>query len=416
LPINGNLPKPFGMSASFASFPDDKPLSGRTILQLIPRLDAGGAERTTVDIAAALVDAGARALVATESGRLIPELQAKGGLWIPFPAATKNPISILTNIARLNALCAKEHVDLVHARSRAPAWTAFLATKRSGLPFVTTYHGSYSGTSSLKTLYNSVMARGDVVIANSHYTADLIRHMHPFAVGAIQTIHRGTSMRQFSPAQISLDRVNALREAWEVTRDKRIILLAARLTGWKGQKVLIEATRLLVDRGLDDIVTVLAGDPQGRDHYVAELRAVMDVLNLQNHIRLVGHCTDMPAAFLAASAVAVPSTEPEAFGRSAVEAQAMGTPVVVTELGAVPETVIDIPKNERTGWRIPPGDALALADALYEALTMQASARESLAVRARRHVETQFSLEKMTSDTLEVYRTLLLRENTVRPV
>jgi glycosyltransferase involved in cell wall biosynthesis len=124
----------------------------------------------------------------------------------------------------------------------------------------------------------------------------------------------------------------------------------------------------------------------------------------------------MPAAFLAASAVAVPSTEPEAFGRSAVEAQAMGTPVVVTELGAVPETVIDIPKNERTGWRIPPGDALALADALYEALTMQASARESLAVRARRHVETQFSLEKMTSDTLEVYRTLLLRENTVRPV
>jgi len=397
------------MTNPFRTLSDDRPLTGRTILQIIPRLDAGGAERTTVDIAAALTEAGARVLVATESGRLIPELQAKGGIWVPFPAATKNPFAMLGNVARLRALCTREQVDLIHARSRAPAWTALFAAKQSHLPFVTTYHGSYSGTSALKTLYNSVMARGDVVIANSHYTANLIEKMHPFAASKIRVIHRGTDMRQFSPASVPLSRVNALREAWQAGRDKQIILLAARLTGWKGQKVLIEATRALVDRGLSDTLTILAGDAQGREHYVAELNALIAKFDLGQNVRLVGHCTDMPAAFLAAAAVAVPSTEPEAFGRSAVEAQAMGTPVVVTELGAVRETVLDTPKSARTGWRVPPADATALADALYEALTLQASARESLADRARRHVEAQFSLQTMTDATLSVYLQLLAR-------
>ena len=300
------------MSRAFHTPEDDLPLSGRTVLQIIPHLDTGGAERTTVDIAHALVEAGARALVATESGRLIPELQAKGGIWVPFPAATKNPFGILANIKRLEKIIRQERVDLLHARSRAPAWTS---------------------------------------------------------------------------------------------------LLAARLTFWKGQKYLIEATALLRERGITDIVTILAGDAQGRSHYVSELETLIADRSLADHVHLVGHCSDMPAAFLAASAVAVPSTEPEAFGRSAVEAQAMGTPVVVTELGAVPETVIDTPASERTGWRVPPSDAQALADALSETLTLGASARESLADRARHHVETQFSLETMTQATLGVYRRLLAREN-----
>ena len=397
------------MSRAFHTPEDDRPLTGRTILQIIPRLDTGGAERTTVDIAEALVNAGARALVATESGRLIPELQAKGGIWIPFPAATKNPFGILANVSRLEKIIHQEAVDLLHARSRAPAWTSLLAARRTKTPFVTTYHGSYSGSSAVKVLYNSVMARGDGVIANSHYTADLIRKMHPFASNMIQVIHRGTDMRQFSNAAVDPSRVQALRHAWNVPRDKRIILLAARLTGWKGQKYLIEATALLRERGIDDVVTILAGDAQGRTHYVSELEALIAERGLTGHVHLVGHCSDMPAAFLAASAVAVPSTEPEAFGRSAVEAQAMGTPVVVTELGAVPETVLVTPPSERTGWRVPPANAHALADALHEALTLGASARESLADRARRHVETQFSLESMTQDTLGVYHRLLTR-------
>lgn len=391
--------------------PGSHALSGRTVLQIVPELQAGGAERTTVDIAEALAAVGARALVATEGGRLVAELQAKGGIWLPFPAAEKNPLKMVANIRALSRLCAAEKVDLVHARSRAPAWVALAASRAMKLPFVTTYHGSYAGSSAVKVLYNSVMARGDVVIANSHYTAGLIARMHPFAREKTRVIHRGTDFSAYRPDAVDPERVSALRAAWGVEPDHRIILLAGRLTGWKGQRVLIEAARLMKERGvLGDAVVVLAGDAQGRADYAAELVALAAAAGLGEAVRQVGHCTDMPSAFLAAAVVAVPSTEPEAFGRVAVEAQAMGTPVVVSDLGAVPETVMAPPQcqpNERTGWRVPAGDASALADALVEALALRPSARDALALRARRHVEAGFSLQHMVAETLDVYTAIL---------
>lgn len=395
-----------------AAFPTSHfhPLAGRTILQIIPELEAGGAERTAVDIAEGLAHVGARALVATEGGRLVGELQAKGGIWLPFPAATKNPISMLRNVGKLAKLCRKEKVSLIHARSRAPAWVALGAARRLNVPFVTTYHGSYSGRSSVKVLYNSVMARGDVVIANSHYTGDLIRSLYPIADGRVCVIHRGTDFLSFSPSAVAPERVEALRRAWNVAPHERVVLLAARLTGWKGQKVLIEAAAKLRDAGITDATYILAGDPQGRDSYVRELDNLIEVRGLQGIVRRVGHCTDMPAAFLAASVVTVPSTEPEAFGRSAVEAQAMGTPVVVSDLGAVPETVLSPPAvapHERTGWRIAPDDAGALAEAVGAALSLGASARDALGNRARAHVQRHFSLENMVTSTLDVYSALL---------
>lgn len=393
-------------------FPADAaPLAGATILQIIPALDAGGAERTTVDVAEALAAAGARALVATEGGRLVGELQAKGGIWLPFPAGSKNPLSMALHVGRLARLCRREGVDLVHARSRAPAWVALGAVRRRGLPFVTTYHGSYSGRTGVKVLYNSVMARGDVVIANSHYTGGLIRALHPEQAGdRVRVIHRGTDLTLFSAGAVSAARVEALRRTWEVAPHERVVLLAARLTAWKGQRVLIEAAALMRDRGLGDVAFILAGDPQGRSAYERELDALIAARGLEGIVRRVGHCTDMPAAFRAASVVAVPSVEPEAFGRSAVEAQALGTPVVVSDLGAVPETVLappDVPASQRTGWRVPPADAPALAGALVEALSLGASARDALAGRARAHVEAHFSLEGMARDTLAVYASLL---------
>ncbi|HEX2137359.1 MAG TPA: glycosyltransferase family 4 protein [Microvirga sp.] len=386
------------------------PLAGRTILQVIPELEAGGAERTTVDVAQGLAQAGATALVATEGGRLIGELQAKGGVWVPFPAASKNPFGMLMNVRRLARICHDERVALVHARSRAPAWVGLGAARALNLPFVTTYHGSYAGRSAVKVLYNSVMARGDAVIANSQYTADLIRSLHPQSRDRIRVIHRGTDFSVFSAGAVAPERVEALRKAWGVAPHERIVLLAARLTGWKGQKVLIEAAAKLRDAGLTEVAFVLAGDPQGRDTYVKELDTLVASRKLKGIVRRVGHCADMPAAFLAASAVAVPSTEPEAFGRSAVEAQAMGTPVVVSDLGAVPETVLSppaVPPHERTGWRVPAGDADALAEALGAALALGATARAALAARARAHVERHFSLERMVSSTLDVYSALL---------
>ncbi|MCO5092395.1 glycosyltransferase family 4 protein [Bosea sp. (in: a-proteobacteria)] len=386
------------------------PLAGRTILQIIPELEAGGAERTAVDIAKGLTDAGARALVATEGGRLVAELQAKGGIWLPFPAASKNPVAMLLNIRRLALLCRQEGVELIHARSRAPAWVALGAARLLKLPFVTTYHGSYNSRSAVKTLYNSVMARGDVVIANSAYTADLILAKHPIARDRIRIVNRGTNFSAFAPAAVGAERVQALRRAWGVEPHRRIVLLPGRLTGWKGQRVLIEAARLMAEGGDTDTAFILAGDAQGRDGYVKELDGLIAKAGLEGRVKRVGHCTDMPAAMLAAAVVAVPSTDPEAFGRVAVEAQAMGTPVVVSDLGAVPETVLAPPQataGERTGWRVPPDDAAALAAGLGEALGLRPSARDALARRARAHVERHFSLEAMVAETLDVYCALL---------
>ncbi|MET0745511.1 MAG: glycosyltransferase family 4 protein [Microvirga sp.] len=402
----------FASRSGGAAFPSSQyhPLAGRTILQVIPELEAGGAERTAVDVAEGLAEVGARSLVATEGGRLVGELQAKGGIWVPFPAATKNPFAMALNVRRLARICHREKVELIHARSRAPAWVGLGAARALGLPFVTTFHGSYAGRSSVKVLYNSVMARGDAIIANSHYTADLIRSLYPHAAERIRVIHRGTDFAAFSAQAVAAERVEDLRRAWGVSPHERVVLLAARLTGWKGQKMLVEAAARLRDGGLSDVTFVLAGDSQGREAYVKEIDALIAARTLKGVVRRVGHCTDMPAAFLAASVVTVPSTEPEAFGRSAVEAQAMGTPVVVSDLGAVPETVLsppDVAPQERTGWRIPPGDPEALARAIGEALSFGATAKAALSARARAHVESHFSLERMVGSTLDVYSGLL---------
>jgi glycosyltransferase involved in cell wall biosynthesis len=385
-------------------------LAGRTILQIIPRLDAGGAERTTIDVAAALVRAGARALVASEGGRLAGELQAVGGVLTPFPAATRNPFAMALNVPRLARLIAEERIDLVHARSRAPAWVALGACRKTGRPFVTTYHGAYSGRSALKLQYNSVMARGDVVIANSQYTADTIARHYRFAHDRLVVIHRGMDLRAFNAANVDRARVAELREAWGVAPDERVVLVAARFTSLKGQKVLVEAANLLKAHGLSDVRFVLAGDARGRDAYVREIDALIANYGLKGIVARVGHCTDMPAALLTSSVVAVPSVLPEAFGRSAVEAQAMGAMVVVTDVGAVQETVLappDCAPEERTGWRVPPGNAGALAEAIRTALTLGASAREAVAARARAHVERHFSLQLMNDKTLAAYQSLL---------
>jgi glycosyltransferase involved in cell wall biosynthesis len=281
-----------------------------------------------------------------------------------------------------------------------------LAAKRAGVPFVTTYHGAYAGVSTLKVQYNSVMARGEVVIANSEFTRDRIVEMHPFAKDRIVVIHRGADLRAFQPDQVAPARVQTLRRAWGVEPDERIVLLAARLTSWKGQRVLIDAAKMLKQRGVQGVSFILAGDEQGRTGYAKELDERIAAAGLTGIVRRVGHCADMPAAFQAADVVCVPSIEPEAFGRSAVEAQAMGVPVVVTNIGAAPETVLappQAPESERTGWRVPPDDVAALAEALAQMLSLGASQRDALASRARRHVESHFSVEMMCARTLAVY-------------
>ena len=379
-----------------------------TILQLIPRLDTGGAEQATIDITAALVKAGARALVATEGGRLASEVEKRDGEIVALPVASKNPAAILWNARRIAALCRRESVDLIHARSRAPAWSGLIAARRLGLPFVTTYHGAYGGRSALKTWYNGVMARGDAVIANSWFTARLIAERHGTAAARIVVVPRGVDLARFDPVAIASGRMAALRSRWGVAPERPVILHAARLTGWKGQRVLIEAARLLARDGrLGEAVVVLAGDAQGRNGYAEELRTLISYLGLGGRVVLAGHCEDMPAAFLTAAVSVIASTEPEAFGRVSAESLAVGTPVVATNIGAPPETLAAAPSGQRLGWLVPPGDAAALAAALAEALALPLAARARLAAAARAHVAASFGLPVMQAQTLAVYDRLL---------
>jgi len=305
----------------------------------------------------------------------------------------------------------RARVDLLHARSRAPAWSALLAARQTGVPFVTTYHGAYSEGSPLKRLYNSVMARGDVVIANSNYTADLIRMRYGTPLNRLEVIYRGVDDRWFDKGKVAVERVNALRKEWGVRPGERVILNAARLTRWKGQNVLIKAAKLLQEQGqLGNGVVVLAGDAQGRGRYQRQLEQEARTDGLSERVRIAGHVDDMPAAFLAAHVAVIASIEPEAFGRTAAEAQMMGTPVIATDIGAPPETVKSAPRvtaGETTGWLVPPNDAARLAEAIAAALALSPEERGRMGERAHRHAARNFSLEGMKQQTLKVYDRLL---------
>lgn len=382
-----------------------------TILQIIPDLDTGGAELSTLEIAEAVHRAGGRAIVLSEGGRLVSRLEESGGEFVPFPAASKNPLRILWNAGSIARYAASEGVDLIHARSRAPAWSALIAARRAKLPFVTTYHGAYSEKGRLKNWYNSVMARADAVIANSRYTADLIRSRYGTPEERLTVIHRGVDGAVFDPRAVKAGRVAALRTAWRVAPGQPVILLPARLTAWKGQATLIEAARLLAQQGrLGDAIVAFAGDAQGRTDYVKTLERQIAAAGLGNNVRLVGHVTDMPAAYLAARVAVVASIEPEAFGRTAAEAQAMSCPIIATDIGAPPETVRAAPKfpaDAITGWLVPPGDASALAASLHAALSMDDGSRSAIGGRARAHVLADLSLDAMKQSTLTVYDRLL---------
>lgn len=382
-----------------------------TILQIIPELDTGGAELSTIEICDAVVRAGGRAIVLSEGGRLAHRISASGGEFIPFPAATKNPLHILWNAHRISRLLTEEGVDLVHARSRAPAWSALIAARRAGKPFVTTYHGAYRESGRIKNAYNSVMARGDIVIANSRYTRDLIQARYGTSPSRLRVIYRGVDGRTFDPASIEPARVAALRAAWGLAPETRIILQAARLTGWKGQSVLIAAAKRLRQEGkLGDTIVVMAGDAQGREGYHERLETEIASADLKGQVRLVGHVDDIPAAFRTAHVAVVASTGPEAFGRAATEAQVMGCPVISTNIGAPPETVLatpHVPAARRTGWLVPPHDAQSLAAALSEALALSEDDHRALGDRARSHVLTAFSLDAMRRQTLAVYDEVL---------
>jgi glycosyltransferase involved in cell wall biosynthesis len=382
-----------------------------TILQIIPQLDTGGAELSTVEIVDAVLRAGGRALVATEGGRMADRITKLGGEIITLPLESKNPLTIYLNAGRLAAIVRERQVSLLHARSRAPAWSTLIAARRTGIPFITTYHGAYGERGRIKRLYNSVMVRGAAVIANSKYTSDLIRARYGDLAGTPHIIPRGVDIARFSRTAITPERRATLLTAWKLRPEQPIILQAARLTSWKGQPTLVEAVAKLHARDqLGNAVLVLAGDAQGRDDYADKLRTLANEHGIGDRVHLVGHVDDIAAAYAIARVSVVASVEPEAFGRATAEALAVGCPTICTNIGAPPEIVLvppDVPRDQATGWHVPPRDASALADALAEALAMPDAERNAMSVRAIVSIAARFTVDAMQRQTLAVYDGIL---------
>ena len=384
-------------------------LEGRVILQVLPALDTGGVEQMTLDTTGALVRAGARALVASAGGRLEPELERAGGEPIHLPLASRNPLTIAANVARIAHVIRSRRVDLVQVRSRAPAFSALPAAALCGVPTVTTYHGVYNARSPLKRWYNKVMTRGDLTIVSSEFTAAHIRIEHGLDPARVLVIPEGIDLARFDPAVVAPERTAAMRASWGVGEGETrpVFLLAGRLTRWKGQALAIEALRRCAGTGAGSIL-VLAGSDQGRSGYLAELHAQVEAAGLGETVRFAGHVADMPAAYLAADVVLAPSTDPEAFGRTAVEPQAMGRPVLAADHGAVRETV----DEGVTGWRVAPGDAEAWAGALLRMMAMTGEARAAMGAAGLARARQIYTLERMTDATLAAYARVIADHKT----
>lgn len=376
--------------------------TGPVVLQVLPALAEGGAERGTVDLAGYLIGHGWRPLVASAGGAAQGELEAVGARCVRLPLHSKNPFTIRANIRRLQRVIRQHKVELVHARSRAPAWSAYYAARRCKVPFVTTFHGVYLGSEGLfKRRYNAIMARGERVIAISDYVAEHIRTRYAVPPERLRLIPRGVDTTEFDPAAVSEERRQHLIERWQIPPDTRVLMLPGRVVRRKGHTLLLRALERLPRR---NFVCLMVGDIEGGSGYAGEVEGLIGAMDLREVVRMVGPCDDMPAALTLADVVVVPSTlAPEPFGRVAVEAQAMGKPVVVTDIGGLGETLMPA----ATGWLVPADDVDELARALRLALSMPGDARTRLARRARRFVLRNFTLEQMGRSTLAVYRELL---------
>jgi glycosyltransferase involved in cell wall biosynthesis len=388
---------PFGRGAN-------APLAGRTVLQIVPSLAAGGDERSTLAVAAALIEEGARAFVASDQGELASEVQAVGGLYLPFPASTKNPLAMTVNVRRLARILVSERVDLVHARSRSAAWVALGACRKLKRPLVTTLHGEGAG-SSPRTSFESAVADGDRTIVSSQYAAGRAAEIFPAALTRLRIVRPGLDLAKLAPDAVSRQRVARMRESWGAAPHERVVLAPARLHPARGQKLIIEAAALLKARGVEDIRFVLAGDAE-RPAFARELDAFATERGVKSIVVRAAAPTDRPAAFIAAAIVAFPANEADGVTRTTIEAAASGALLIVSDLGPASEIIAAPPyaaAEDRSGWLVPPRDAVSLADAVEAGLRLGASAREAIRQRSRARIAEYYSLTRMTRDTLGVY-------------
>ena len=374
--------------------------SDYAILQVLPRLETGGVEQVVVELTEAVARTGARAFVASQPGRLVRAVERAGGKHVEIDLESRNPLKILAASRRLARLIRARHISLVHAHSRAPAIAARLAARSCGVPLVTTYHGAYGQRGPLKARYNAVMASGDRVIAISEFIADLVRARHNVGPDRLRVVPGGVDCAKFDPDAVNGGRMQTLAHAWSLPDGAPVIMLPARLTGWKGQRVAIEALARMRHR---DPILLLVGAAQGREAYRRSLVEAIRAHDLVPRVFFAGDCTDMPAAYKLADVVVNASTDPEAFGRTIVEAQAMRRIAIATDHGAARETI----RDGETGWRTKPGDADDHAATLDAALDLAPDARAAMGAAAREFVAAFYSITAMQNGNLAVYDELL---------
>lgn len=369
------------------------------ILQVLPALESGGVERGTLEIARAIQNHGGRALVASAGGKMALQLPRYGAVHFTLPLASKNPIAIWKNYKALVKIIRDEKVDIVHARSRAPAWSAWLAARETNTRFMTTFHGTYGLGGKWKKKYNSIMLQGDRVIAISHFIANHILSNYEVNADKIRIIHRGVDLNLFTPDLFSHQRMDALIKEWRLPMDLPIILFPGRITRWKGQDVFLKALAALPHR---NFFAVILGDDKKKGAYRAELDALVTSLGLEGHVRFAAHTQYITEAYMLSRVVVATSIEPEAFGRVVLEAQAMGKPVIATSHGGPQETVV----HGITGLLVAPGDVEALKEAIEHTMGLDTDMQEHIAREAIAQAR-KFSLDKMCDKTLAVYEELL---------
>lgn len=372
------------------------------ILQILPRLETGGVERGTTEIASALKEAGWKSIVVSGGGRLVHDLERMGTEHITLPVYSKNPFVMRRNAKLLAKIIQEKNVDIIHARSRAPAWSAKWAAEMTGVPLLTTFHGAYNiGPFKLKKRYNRVMTSGVLTIAVSNFIKKhILDNYEGVAEEKIRVIHRGADIERFDTAKVSQERIIALSKKWRLPEDMPVLMLPGRLTRWKGQLVMLNALAQMEHKNLR---CLFVGSDQGRTHYRHELERKARKLGLESVVQFVDHCSEMDVAYMLSDIVVSASTDPEAFGRVVPEAQAMGRIVVGPNHGGATETI----KDGETGFLFTPGDSKALAAALDKALSMPDAQRREMAEKSVKSVRNDFSKSRMCAKTLDVYREII---------
>lgn len=372
-----------------------------TILQVLPQLESGGVERGTIEITDAIRKAGMTPLVASAGGALLPHINHAGGEHITLPLDSKNPLTIYRNAQKLARLVRERGISLMHARSRAPAWSVYLASRWTGVPFITTFHGVYGTQSSFKIRYNRVMTMGERIIAVSRYVQEHVQATYGVPPEKIRLIPRGVDLAAFGAKHVIPERLATLTRTWRLPDDNvPVIFCPGRISRIKGQHVLIEALAQLNDI---PFLCIIAGKDDGHEEYRMELEEKIISSGLEGKVRLANATQYMNEAYQLSHLVVVPSVKPEAFGRIAIEAQAMGLAVVATDHGGAQETIIP---NE-TGYLVPPDDATAMAAAIRFALERDPATVAAMGEYAKKYVGEHFTSQQMKDKTIAVYREIL---------